>query len=157
MPVLHAPAPAFSLPDQEGNIRSLADYRGKWVLLYFYPKDGTPGCTKEACGLRDLSQEYLKRHCIILGVSTDTPESHQKFAGKYALPFTLLSDAKHEAVQAYEVWREKKFMGKAYMGTVRMSFLIDPEGMIAKIYEGVKPEEHAAGVLRDVEAMRNKK
>jgi peroxiredoxin Q/BCP len=155
-PSVRKPAPAFSLPDAEGNIRSLGDYRGKWVLVYFYPKDDTPGCTKEACGLRDLSEEFLKRHCIILGISTDSPESHQKFTDKYKLPYILLSDTARETVQIYGVRREKKFMGKSYMGTVRTSFLIDPEGTIAKIYENVRPEEHAADVLADVEQMRRK-
>jgi peroxiredoxin Q/BCP len=151
---LHQPAPAFALPDQEGNVHALADYKGKWVLLYFYPKDDTPGCTKEACGFRDLWSELLKRHCMVLGVSIDSPESHRKFKEKYRLPFTLLSDESRETVQAYGVWREKKFLGKAYMGTVRHSFFIDPEGNVAKIYENVKPEDHPAEVLHDLETLR---
>jgi peroxiredoxin Q/BCP len=153
---IQKPAPAFSLPDQDGNVHSLADYRGKWVLLYFYPKDDTPGCTKESCGLRDVWSELIKRHCIVLGVSIDSPESHRKFRQKYELPFTLLSDESKEVVQAYGVWREKKFLGKAYMGTARLSFFIDPEGNVAKIYEDVKPEDHAQEVLQDLERLRTK-
>ncbi len=143
-------APPFSLPDQAGTIRSLGDYAGKWILLYFYPKDDTPGCTKEACALRDSFTEYRKAGVIVLGASVDSEKSHAKFAEKFQLPFTLLSDAEKKLVNAYGVWAKKKFMGREYMGTLRNSFLIGPDGKIAKIYEGVKPDLHAEEVLKDV-------
>ncbi len=142
-------APEFSLPDQNGKIHSLAEYRGKWVLLYFYPKDNTTGCTKEACEFRDNFSSFGKTKTIILGVSVDSPSSHKKFAEKYKLPFTLLADEKKEVVKMYGVWAKKKMMGREYMGTLRQSFLIDPKGTIEKIYEAVKPPEHAKEVLID--------
>lgn len=147
-------APPFTLPDQNGAMHSLSDYRGHWVLVYFYPRDNTPGCTKEACTIRDGFQDFAKFNAVVLGISTDSTESHLKFAGKYRLPFTLLSDGEKEAVRKYGVWGEKKLMGKEYMGTRRMSFLIDPEGRIAKIYEKVKPAGHAAEVLEDLARLR---
>ena len=143
-------APEFSLPDQEGKTHSLAGYRGKWVLLYFYPKDDTPGCTTEACGIRDAWSDFKKAGIVVLGASPDSVKSHAKFVKKYELPFTLLADADKELVNAYGVWAKKKFMGREYMGTLRNSFLIDPKGKIAKVYEGVKPADHAAEVLEDI-------
>ena len=143
-------APVFSLPDQEGKMHKLADYQGQWVLLYFYPKDDTPGCTKEACTIRDAWPKFKKLKIHVFGVSVDSTKSHAKFVDKYDLPFTLLADADKEVVKKYGVWGEKKFMGRTYMGTSRMSFLIDPSGKIAKVYENVKPEEHAAEVLKDL-------
>ena len=145
-------APDFSLPDQDGKIRRLSDYGGKWVLVYFYPKDDTPGCTKEACAIRDDIPRFDKLNVKIFGISVDTTKSHKKFAEKYNLPFTLLSDDKKEVVKKYGVWQKKSFMGKEYMGTVRASFLINPAGKIAKIYESVKPEVHAEEVLADLKA-----
>lgn len=143
-------APAFTTLDQDGNKQSLKDYLGKWVLLYFYPKDDTPGCTKEACALRDMFPHFKKIAAVVLGVSTDSVKSHGKFVKKYDLPFTLLADEDKKIVEAYEVWGKKKFMGREYMGTMRTSFLIDPSGAIAKIYESVKPEVHAEEVLADL-------
>ena len=157
MLTLHAPAPAFSLSDQDGVMRSLVDYAGKWILLYFYPEDDTPGCTKEACGFRDLWTELSKRDCVVLGVSPDSPESHAKFAKKYRLPFSLLSDRGKKMLVEYGAWREKKFLGKRYMGTARISYFIDPDGNVAKMYDKVKPEEHPEEVLRDLEILRNDK
>lgn len=143
-------APAFSLPDQTGTERALKDYAGKWVLLYFYPKDDTPGCTTEACSIRDGWSAFKKAGLTVLGASTDSVKSHAKFADKYDLPFTLLSDEQKELVEAYGVWGKKKFMGREYMGTKRWSFLIDPKGKIAKVYEDVKPADHAQNVLEDI-------
>ncbi|HVW82467.1 MAG TPA: thioredoxin-dependent thiol peroxidase [Candidatus Paceibacterota bacterium] len=150
MPKAGEQAPEFSLQDQEGKEHALADYRGKWVLLYFYPKDDTPGCTIEACTIRDQFKDFKKIGAVVLGVSTDSVESHKKFAAAYELPFTLLSDPNKEVVGRYGVFGEKKFMGRTYMGTLRTSFLIDPSGKIAKVYEKVKPPEHAAEVLKDL-------
>ncbi len=146
-------APDFSLPDQAGKEHTLADYAGKWVLLYFYPKDDTSGCTKEACTIRDNWSAFIKAGIVVLGVSADSAKSHDKFAAKYQLPFTLLADEDKKVITAYGVWQKKKLYGREYMGIVRWSFLIAPDGKIAKIYEGVKPAEHAAEVLADVQEM----
>lgn len=143
-------APDFSLPDQDGKIHTLSEYRGRWVLVYFYPKDDTPGCTKEACMIRDAFPRFEGVHADVFGISKDSVASHKAFAEKYQLPFRLLSDENREVIEAYGVWREKKMMGKTYMGTERTSFLIDPEGVIQKIYESVKPEVHAEEVLADL-------
>jgi peroxiredoxin Q/BCP len=143
-------APDLSLPDQDGNIHTLKKLRGTWVLLYFYPKDDTPGCTKQACAIRDTFPSFKKLKCAVFGISVDSGKSHKKFEEKYSLPFTLLADTDHEAVTAYGVWGKKKFMGREYEGTVRTSFLIDPQGRIAKVYENVKPEQHAEEVLADL-------
>lgn len=150
LPSIDQPAPAFSLSDQEGKVRSLADYLGKWVLLYFYPKDDTPGCTIEACTIRDQFKDFKKIGAVVLGVSTDSVASHKKFAAAYELPFTLLADEHKEVVGEYGVFGEKKFMGRTYMGTMRTSFLIDPEGIVRRVYEKVKPAEHAAEVVADL-------
>ncbi len=146
-------APAFSLADQDGKIHSLKEYVGKWVLLYFYPKDDTPGCTTEACTLRDSYAGFKKLQAQVLGVSVDSVKSHGKFVKKHDLPFPLLADEQKEMVNAYGVWAKKKFMGREYMGILRNSFLIDPKGKIAKIYESVKPADHAAEVLADLKAL----
>jgi len=143
-------APDFELLDQNGKLHKLSDYRGKTVLLYFYPKDDTPGCTKEACSIRDSQANFKNLTTVVLGVSVDSIKSHKKFAEKYKLPFTLLSDEKKAVVNLYGVWGKKKFMGREYMGTLRSSFLISPDGKIAKIYEKVKPEIHAEEVLEDI-------
>jgi thioredoxin-dependent peroxiredoxin len=143
-------APDFTLPDQDGVEHALSEYRGQWVLLYFYPKDDTPGCTKEACSIRDAFPNFTKLNIKVLGVSADSPESHKKFAEKYQLPFTLLSDAHKKVVAHYGVWGEKHFMGREHEGIIRSSFLIDPTGTIEKIYTDVKPENHAEEVLRDL-------
>lgn len=150
MPPLNSKAPDFTLQDQSGKEHTLSKYLGRWVLLYFYPKDDTAGCTKEACMIRDAFPRFDGVHAHVFGVSTDSVESHKKFAEKYQLPFSLLADTEKQVVNAYGVWGEKKMMGKTYMGTKRTSFLIDPEGVIRKIYEGVKPEVHAEEVLADL-------
>lgn len=150
---LGAKAPDFNLPDQDGTMHSLKEQKGKWVLLYFYPKDDTPGCTVEACTIRDNYSAFKKAGIVVLGVSADSVKKHAKFAEKYKLPFTLLADEEKVAINAYDVWAKKKFMGREYMGILRNSFLINPEGKIAKIYEGVKPADHAEEVLADAKAM----
>ena len=141
------PAPNFSAPDQDGNARSLLDFRGQKVALYFYPKDDTPGCTAQACNLRDHQQELKASNIQVIGVSTDGAAAHQKFALKYDLPFPLLVDADKAIVQAYGVWQEKKNYGKTYLGTVRTTFLIDENGLIEKIITKVDTKEHAAQLL----------
>jgi peroxiredoxin Q/BCP len=146
-------APDFILPDQDGVEHSLSGYRGQWVLLYFYPKDDTMGCVREACSIRDVFPHFEELNIKVLGVSVDSAESHKKFAGKYRLPFTLLSDAHKKVVNLYGVWGEKKFMEREYAGTNRSSFLIDPTGTIEKIYISVKPEKHAEEVLRDLKRL----
>jgi len=147
---LGARAPDFTLPDQDGRPHTLSEYRGRWVLLYFYPKDDTPGCTKEACMIRDAFPRFENLNAVVLGVSVDSVASHKKFAEKYKLPFILLADEHKKAVNLYHVWATKQFMGREYDGTLRTSFLIDPEGDIEKIYHDVKPERHAAEVLHDL-------
>ena len=144
-------APDFELPDQDGKTHKLSDYLGQKILVYFYPKDDTPGCTKEACQIRDNFPKFSSVNTLVLGISTDSVESHKKFAQKYRLPFTLLADVKKEVVNSYGVYKPKKLFGKEFFGTVRTSFLIDDRGKIAKIYEKVKPEVHAASVLTDLE------
>ena len=146
-------APDFSLPDQDGKVHALRDYRGTWVLVYFYPKDDTPGCTTQACGIRDTFPEFEKLGVTVFGISTDSEKSHKKFEEKYELPFTLLADTDKKTVQAYGVWAPKKFMGREFLGTLRTSFLIDPNGKIAKVYEKVKPANHATDVLDDLRAL----
>ncbi len=146
-------APNFILPDQNGESHSLADCKGSWVLLYFYPKDMTPGCTIESCSLRDNFSKFKKRGVTIIGISCDSVVSHKKFAEKYKLPFILLADTEKEAVNRYGVWQPKKFMGREYMGIVRTSFLIDPKGIIRHIYEKVHPVNHTEQVLQDLRAL----
>ncbi len=146
-------APAFSLPDQTGKVHKLAEAKGKWVLLYFYPKDDTPGCTTEACTLRDNFPAFGKLGAVVYGVSADSTKSHTKFAEKYELPFTLLSDEAKEVTKAYGVWGPKKFMGREFLGVRRWSFLIDPKGNIAKVYDKVKPAAHAEEVLADIKSL----
>jgi peroxiredoxin Q/BCP len=146
-------APLFTLPDQNGEERPLASYKGQWVLLYFYPKDDTPGCTKEACAIRDAFPNFDAKKIVVLGISPDTVKSHKKFEEKYALPFTLLADTDKEVANLYGVWGPKKFMGREYEGVMRTSFLIKPDGTIAKVYEKVKPEIHADEVLTDLETL----
>lgn len=140
-------APAFKTNDANGETVSLKDLRGQKVVLYFYPKDDTPGCTKEACSFRDEFAKFRKRGITVLGVSPDSEASHKKFETKYKLPFTLLADKDHAIADAYGVWGEKKFMGRTYMGVNRTTFLIDEKGKIKKVFEKVKPEDHASEVL----------
>ena len=144
------PAPAIELHDQEGELRTLADHRGTWVLVYFYPKDDTPGCTVEACTLRDASADFAKLGIAVLGISADTTASHRKFADKFGLPFKLLADEDKRTIRAYGSWGKKKFMGREFDGILRRSILVDPEGRIARIYPKVSPAEHAEEVLADV-------
>lgn len=146
-------APDFSLPDSEGNVVRLADLKGKRVVLYFYPRDNTPGCTKEACGFRDAYDDYQGKDLVVLGVSTDDAKSHVKFATKYELPFPLLTDEDAQVASAYGSYGLKKFMGKEFMGISRSTFIIGPDGAIEKIYRKVKPEPHAAEVLEDIAAL----
>lgn len=145
------PAPAFTLPDESGAPVSLADFKGKKVVIYFYPKDDTPGCTKEACNFRDRWDRFQANGIKVLGISKDPAASHAKFIKKYELPFTLLTDADPCPVaSAFGSYGLKKFMGKEYMGVFRTTFLIDENGKIAKVYEGVKPAEHSAEILADL-------
>jgi peroxiredoxin Q/BCP len=140
-------APAFSAATSGGGKISLADFKGKNVILYFYPKDDTPGCTKEACAFRDHFADFKKKGAVVLGVSTDPVKSHDKFVEKFKLPFTLLADEDKKIVEAYGVWGEKSFMGRKYLGTHRVTFHIGPDGRIKKIWSQVKPEEQAAEIL----------
>jgi thioredoxin-dependent peroxiredoxin len=141
------PAPDFNLFDETGTPRQLSDYRGKPVVLYFYPKDDTPGCTTEACNFRDDYSSYEEAGVEILGVSPDSPKSHLKFKQKFHLPFTLLADEDHQAADQYQVWGPKKFMGKSYEGVLRTTFLIDESGNIVRVFENVKPADHSAEIL----------
>lgn len=141
-------APDFSLVDEKGNKVSLADYKGKPVVLYFYPKDDTPGCTTEACNFRDDYSQYEEAGAVILGVSPDSEKSHAKFASKHSLPFPLLVDEGHKICDAYGVWGRKKMMGHEYDGVFRTTFLVDKDGVIARVFEGVKPATHSDEVLQ---------
>lgn len=143
------PAPEFEMLDDTNALRKLSEFRGKNVVLYFYPKDDTPGCTKEACNFRDDYSAYEKAGVVILGVSPDDVASHVKFKKKFQLQFPLLADDGHKVCDAYGVWGPKKFMGKAYEGVLRTTFLIDGEGMIKKVYENVRPAEHSAELLKE--------
>jgi len=146
-------APDFTLTDAEGNTVSLADLRGQRVVLYFYPRDNTPGCTKEACAFRDTYDRYQAQNITVLGVSTDDAKSHTKFAQKFDLPFTLLCDPDGQVATAYESYGPKKFMGKEYVGMFRHTFVIGPDGTIEKIYKKVKPETHPEQILADLEQL----
>ncbi len=146
------PAPEFELLDDTGKLRKLAEFRGKNIVLYFYPADDTPGCTKEACNFRDDYSAYENAGVVILGVSPDTVESHVKFKKKFQLQFPLLADEGHKVCDLYEVWGPKKFMGKEYEGVLRTTFLIDGEGKIKHVYENVRPAEHSAQLLAELGA-----
>ncbi len=143
-------APDFTLQADDGRTVSLRDYRGKKVVLYFYPKDGTPGCTREAIEFRDIAQEFEKEGAVILGVSKDSVASHQKFKQKHELPFTLLSDPEGKALDLYGVWKKKSLFGKTFMGTERTTFLVDEDGIVAKVYRKVKAKGHAQVCLLDL-------
>ncbi|MBP9820535.1 thioredoxin-dependent thiol peroxidase [Candidatus Saccharibacteria bacterium] len=149
-------APDFNLPDQDGNMHSLKQYKGKWVILYFYPKDATPGCTKEACSFRDGRDYLQKQGVVVLGVSKDSVESHKKFATKHNLNFTLLSDASADTIKAYGAWGINKFMGKEYEGVKRNTYLIDPSGNIAKTYLKVNPITHVGNITKDLAELKSK-
>ncbi len=143
-------APDFTLQADDGRTVSLRDYRGRKVVLYFYPKDGTPGCTREAIEFRDIAQEFEKEGAVILGVSKDSVASHQKFKQKHELPFTLLSDPEGKALDLYGVWKKKSLFGKTFMGTERTTFLVDEDGIVAKVYRKVKAKGHAQICLLDL-------
>jgi thioredoxin-dependent peroxiredoxin len=141
------PAPTFTLPSDSGEQVSLDSLRGKPVVLYFYPKDDTPGCTTQACGIRDAWGEFERRGAVVLGVSPDSAKKHVKFRDKYSLPFTLLADEDHAVAETYGVWVEKSMLGKKYMGIERSTFVIDADGNVAKVMRKVKPDTHADDVL----------
>lgn len=145
-------APDFSLPDKDGKVVSLRDFAGKKVVLYFYPKDNTPGCTKQACAFAGAYEEFKRKDVVVIGISKDSISSHQKFAEKHNLPFLLLSDPELKAIQAYGVWQEKKLYGKVSMGVVRSTFLIDEFGMIERVMPKVKPDSNAAEILAYINA-----
>lgn len=154
LPAIGKKAPAFSLPDERGKKHTLKDYAGKWLLIYFYPKDSTPGCTIEACAIRDQFKDFKKIGAAVVGVSTDSVTSHKKFKDAYELPFTLLADEEKSMVRAYGVWGKKSMYGREYMGTMRTSFLIDPKGIVRKVYEKVKPAVHAGEVIADLASFK---
>ena len=141
------PAPEFSLNDDEGRTRVLSEFKGTKVVLYFYPKDDTPGCTTEACNFRDDYSAYVDAGITILGISPDSVKSHQEFREKYKLPFSLLADEDHQVAEAFGVWGKKKFMGKEYMGVLRTTFIVDEKGRIAHVFEDVKPADHSKEIL----------
>ena len=143
-------APDFTLPDQNGNMHSLSEYRGKKVILYFYPKDNTAGCTKQACGFAERYPQFTEKGAVVLGVSKDSVASHKKFEEKYGLPFTLLADPELVAIQAYDVWQEKKNYGKTYMGVVRTTYLIDESGKIVKAFDKVKAADNPEQMLGEL-------
>lgn len=143
-------APDFTATTADGREISLSQFKGKNVVLYFYPRDDTPGCTKEACAFRDEFEAFKEKGALVLGVSTDSAKSHDKFAQKYRLPFTLIPDESKQIVQAYGVWGQKSFMGRKYQGTHRVTFLIGPDGRIKKIWPTVKPADHAREVLQEL-------
>ena len=143
-------APGFTLPDQNGEMKSLADYKGQKVVLYFYPKDMTSGCTKQACAFGEMYPQFREKGAVVLGVSKDTVASHKKFEEKYGLPFTLLSDVDKEVIQAYDVWKEKKLYGKVSMGVVRTTYLIDENGVIIKAFGKVKAADNPAQMLEEL-------
>ena len=144
-------APDFSLPDQNGNVHTLEEYRGKKVILYFYPKDNTPGCSKQACGFGELYPQFVEKGAVVLGVSKDSVASHKRFEEKYGLPFTLLSDTELSCIQAYDVWKEKKNYGKVSMGVVRTTYLIDEDGIIIRANDKVKAADDAEKMLGEME------
>ena len=144
-------APDFTLPDQDGNPVSLKDFRGQKVIVYFYPKDNTPGCTAQACSYRDLTPEFEEKNAVILGISKDSLKAHTNFRTKYDLPFRLLSDPEHEVMEAWGVWQEKKLYGKVYMGIVRSSFVVDENGILKEVNYNVKAKADAEAVLASLE------
>lgn len=149
------PAPNFSLLDQDGAIYTLESFAGKWLVLYFYPKDDTPGCTAEACNFRDARDAIAEYgDASVVGISKDSVKSHKKFSEKHKLNFTLLSDTDHQVINAYGAWQKKKFMGREYMGIMRNTYLINPKGMIAKEYVNVSPATHASEIITDLKTLQ---
>lgn len=149
-------APNFSLPNQKGEIKSLEDFKGRWVVLYFYPKDDTPGCTKEACSFRDARDAIAEfGNAVVIGISRDSVQSHAKFATKHGLNFTLLSDVDHTVIATYDSWGHKKFMGLEYEGTLRNTYLINPDGNIVKEYRGVNPTKHVTEIIADLKKFQS--
>jgi len=149
-------APTFSLPDQDGVTRSLSDYAGQWLVLYFYPKDDTPGCTTEACSFRDEREAIAEfGNAVVIGISKDSVKSHKKFIEKHNLNFTLLSDPEHHIIEAFGAWGPRKFMGREFMGTHRNTYIINPTGDIVKTYEGVNPKNHASEIIKDLHTLQN--
>ena len=143
-------APDFSLPDQNGDMHTLSEYAGKKVILYFYPRDNTPGCTKQACGFSELYPQFVEKDAVVIGISKDSVASHKKFEEKYNLGFTILSDTELEAIKAYDVWQEKKNYGKVSMGVVRTTYLIDENGIIEKVFKKVKAADNPAQMLEEL-------
>ena len=148
---INTKAPDFTLPDQNGEMRSLSDYKGQKVILYFYPKDMTSGCTKQACAFGDLYPQFREKGAVVLGISKDSVPSHKKFEEKFGLPFTLLSDTEKTVIQAYDVWKEKKLYGKVSMDVVRSTYLIDEDGIIVKAFEKVIAVENPAQMLNELQ------
>lgn len=147
-------APAFTLVDQANETRSLKEFTGQWLLIYFYPKDDTPGCTKEACTIAEVYKDFKRLKVTVLGVSKDTPQSHKKFAEKYSLPFTLLSDPEMTMITKYGAFKEKKMFGKSVRGTHRISYVVNPAGKIAAVYPDVDPATHAVELLKDIKRLQ---
>lgn len=147
-------APEFTLPDQHGTMHSLQDYKGKWLVVYFYPKDDTPGCTTEACNFRDGREMLQNLGVEVIGISKDTVKSHAKFAEKHGINFTLLSDEDHAIIDAFGSWAPKKFMGREFIGIHRDTYLINPSGEIVKKYEGVDPKTHIGDILKDLKTLQ---
>lgn len=146
-------APDFSLPDQDGKTRTLGDYKGKWKVVYFYPKDDTPGCTTEACSFRDEYQYIQEKGAEVIGISKDSPASHKKFAEKYNLNFTLLSDESLDTIKAYGAWGERSMYGRKFMGIIRSTIIIDPDGNIVREYPKVTPKDHAVQIVKDLRSL----
>lgn len=151
------PAPDFNLPDQDEKNHTLKDYAGRWLVVYFYPKDDTPGCTTEACDFRDARSAIAEYgNATVIGISKDTARSHKKFADKYDLNFTLLSDREHTTIEAFGAWGPKKFMGREFLGVKRNTYIVNPDGMIVKEYENVQPKTHVAEIIRDLKDLQRK-
>ena len=144
----------FKLPDQDGKVHLLSQYKGKWIVLYFYPKDDTPGCTKEACNFRDSIQELKNLGVVILGVSKDSVQSHKKFSEKYHLNFPILSDESKKVIKSYKAWGKKSIFGKSFEGILRMTYLISPDGKISKVYKNVNPSVHSGEILKDLQILK---
>ncbi|MEY3784205.1 MAG: hypothetical protein RLZZ230_527 [Candidatus Parcubacteria bacterium] len=153
MLTINTSAPDFELTDETGKNRRLSDYKGKWLIIYFYPKDDTPGCTKEACGIAEVYDEFASLGVTVLGISKDSLASHTKFKEKYHLPFTLLSDETATVIDAYGAWKEKSMYGKTFMGINRITYIISPEGKVVKVYPKVSPADHALELLTDLRGL----